>query len=216
MKSPDQNGDEDAAPKKKKAKKEKEEPYVCGHVVCLTCSDTIVKPGGRCCVCEAEVDDAGRIPLGKEGTSSIIYHGNGADHYAYRYRVRCCRWRRGKKVDNRLQGLSRCYICCAVPFNVVWPFRSARQTEDTCRCTSSRSDWPGVGCILSLAKTAIVSLLQGRTVAIPLYLFIIVEYMQLHKKSPDLNTDQALVAPALRPVPRQLTSAARIHMTVKT
>ncbi|WWC62438.1 uncharacterized protein I303_105034 [Kwoniella dejecticola CBS 10117] len=54
--------------KKKKQKKDKEDPYVCGHVICQTCADTIVKPQGRCCVCEAKVDDSGRISLGKEGT----------------------------------------------------------------------------------------------------------------------------------------------------
>ncbi|WWC88758.1 uncharacterized protein L201_003671 [Kwoniella dendrophila CBS 6074] len=60
--------DGDEGRKKKKQKKDKEDPYVCGHVICQTCSDTIVKPQGRCCVCEAKVEDSGRIPLGKEGT----------------------------------------------------------------------------------------------------------------------------------------------------
>jgi nitric oxide synthase-interacting protein len=64
--TPAETDDEPPAKKKKKGKKD-EAPYVCGHVVCKNCADTIVKPAGRCCVCEAEVDDAGRIPLGKEG-----------------------------------------------------------------------------------------------------------------------------------------------------
>ncbi|ORY31390.1 hypothetical protein BCR39DRAFT_526397 [Naematelia encephala] len=59
---------DDEQPKKKKSKKDKEDPFVCGHVVCKTCTDTIVKPSGRCCVCEAKVDEGGQIPLGKEGT----------------------------------------------------------------------------------------------------------------------------------------------------
>ncbi|WWD04743.1 hypothetical protein V865_002814 [Kwoniella europaea PYCC6329] len=62
------DGDGDEGRKKKKQKKDKEEAYVCGHVICQTCSDTIVKPQGRCCVCDAKVEDSGRIPLGKEGT----------------------------------------------------------------------------------------------------------------------------------------------------
>ncbi|WVQ80533.1 hypothetical protein IAT38_002638 [Cryptococcus sp. DSM 104549] len=65
------NGDaEDGRPKKKqkKEKKEKDAPLVCGHVVCQTCADTIVKPQGRCSVCEAKVENGGVIPLGKEGT----------------------------------------------------------------------------------------------------------------------------------------------------
>nr|ODO01015.1 nitric oxide synthase-interacting protein [Cryptococcus depauperatus CBS 7855] len=55
-------------PKKKKQKKDKEAPFVCGHVICQTCCDTIVKPGGMCSVCEAKIEEKGRIPLGKEGT----------------------------------------------------------------------------------------------------------------------------------------------------
>jgi nitric oxide synthase-interacting protein len=58
---------EEARPKKK-SKKEKEEPYVCGHVVCKSCADSIVKESGRCCVCEASIGEDGMIPLGKEGT----------------------------------------------------------------------------------------------------------------------------------------------------
>jgi nitric oxide synthase-interacting protein len=42
---------------------------VCGHVVCKTCVDAIVRPQGRCCVCEAKLEEGekGLIPLGKEG-----------------------------------------------------------------------------------------------------------------------------------------------------
>jgi nitric oxide synthase-interacting protein len=66
--------DEPPAKKKKKGKKE-EAPYVCGHVVCQGCADTIVKPAGRCCVCEAEVEPSGMIALGKEGelVASVYY-----------------------------------------------------------------------------------------------------------------------------------------------
>ncbi|KAK4684669.1 nitric oxide synthase-interacting protein, partial [Tremellales sp. Uapishka_1] len=56
-------------PAKKKSKKEKgKEDRCCGHVVCLTCADKVVKPSKRCCVCEAGVEDKEIIPLGKEGT----------------------------------------------------------------------------------------------------------------------------------------------------
>lgn len=63
------------AKKAKKDKKEKEKdaaPYVCGHVVCKTCVDTIVKPAKRCCVCEAGVGEAGMIPVGKEGEPAFF------------------------------------------------------------------------------------------------------------------------------------------------
>ena len=69
-----QNGETDSGHRKKKAKKDKEDPYVCGHIVCQMCSDTIVKPAGRCPVCEAKVNDAGRISLGKEGESRQSSH----------------------------------------------------------------------------------------------------------------------------------------------
>lgn len=60
------------AKKQKKSKKEdkdKEAPLCCGHVVCQTCVDTIVKPSERCSVCEAGIkgDGAGIIPVGKDG-----------------------------------------------------------------------------------------------------------------------------------------------------
>ncbi len=60
----------DDQPKVKKAKKGKEkDELVCGHVVCKTCAETIVKPSGRCSVCEAGIGEGGMIPLGKEGQS---------------------------------------------------------------------------------------------------------------------------------------------------
>lgn len=64
------NGDGEGPRKKaKKDKKEKDKlaPAVCGHVVCKTCAETVVKPAGRCCVCEARVEKEGMIPLGVEG-----------------------------------------------------------------------------------------------------------------------------------------------------
>lgn len=58
--------------KAKKDKKDKEE-LVCGHVVCSTCADTIVKPGKQCPVCEAHVrPDKDMIELGREGTFERI------------------------------------------------------------------------------------------------------------------------------------------------
>lgn len=62
--------DEPAPAKRaKKDKKEKEE-VVCGHVVCSTCADTIVKPGKQCPVCEAHIrPDKDMIELGREGES---------------------------------------------------------------------------------------------------------------------------------------------------
>ncbi|WVR06248.1 hypothetical protein IAU60_003278 [Kwoniella sp. DSM 27419] len=79
---------DDAADGGRKSKKQKkEDPFVCGHVVCLTCSDTIVKPQGRCCVCDAKVDDAGRIPLGKEGTGFAAAGGAEAKKSTIAFRV---------------------------------------------------------------------------------------------------------------------------------
>lgn len=59
---------------RKKAKKEKKDklpPAVCGHVVCKTCADTVVKPAGRCCVCEAKVGAGDMLPLGSEGELTV-------------------------------------------------------------------------------------------------------------------------------------------------
>lgn len=53
--------------KAKKDKKDKDE-VICGHVVCSTCADTIVKPGKQCPVCEAHIrPDKDLIELGREG-----------------------------------------------------------------------------------------------------------------------------------------------------
>lgn len=67
---PPTDGDEQQQPVNKKKKKEKKASTVatCGHVVCGTCADTIVKPGKQCVVCEAVVrPDKDIIQLGKEG-----------------------------------------------------------------------------------------------------------------------------------------------------
>ncbi|WVF69337.1 hypothetical protein IAT40_004113 [Kwoniella sp. CBS 6097] len=85
--SAETNADGEEGRKKKKAKKDKDEPYVCGHVICLTCSDTIVKPQGRCCVCEAKVEESGRIPLGKEGTGFAAAGGAEAKKSTTAFRV---------------------------------------------------------------------------------------------------------------------------------
>ncbi|BEI86433.1 hypothetical protein CcaverHIS002_0607200 [Cutaneotrichosporon cavernicola] len=63
----EENGD---GPRKKarREKKEKLASAVCGHVVCKTCADTVVRPAGRCCVCEAKVGTEDMLPLGSEGT----------------------------------------------------------------------------------------------------------------------------------------------------
>ena len=79
--SPAGAAESESARPAKKAKKEKKEnqkekdaaPYVCGHVVCKTCVDTIVKPAKRCCVCEAGVGEAGMIPVGKEGEAAFLF-----------------------------------------------------------------------------------------------------------------------------------------------
>jgi nitric oxide synthase-interacting protein len=56
--------------KKKDGKEKNKEVSVCGHVVCGTCADTVVKPGKQCLVCEATVrPDKDMIDLGKEGLS---------------------------------------------------------------------------------------------------------------------------------------------------
>lgn len=56
-------------PKKKKQKKKSDGVAICGHVVCVGCAESVVKPGMRCCVCEAQVDEL--IPLGKEGEFGV-------------------------------------------------------------------------------------------------------------------------------------------------
>lgn len=57
--------EEKGEPVKKKKKKSENGVAVCGHVVCVGCAESVVKPGMRCCVCEAQVDEL--LPLGKEG-----------------------------------------------------------------------------------------------------------------------------------------------------
>lgn len=53
---------------KLKDKEKEKEPYCCGHVICGTCADTIVKPGKQCVVCEAVIrPEKDMIELGKEG-----------------------------------------------------------------------------------------------------------------------------------------------------
>ena len=65
-----------AEPPKKKKKngddsKSKEE-LCCGHVVCGTCADTVVKPGKQCVVCEASIrPDKDMIDIDKEGKLTI-------------------------------------------------------------------------------------------------------------------------------------------------
>lgn len=62
--------DEPAPAKRAKKDKKEKEDVVCGHVVCSTCADTIVKPGKQCPVCEAHIrPDKDMIELGREGES---------------------------------------------------------------------------------------------------------------------------------------------------
>lgn len=74
---PGGGGDEPAKKKKKvegkKDKKEKEAPAVCGHVVCKTCAETVVAPAKACPVCDAVVEAAGMLPLGKEGELEVFW-----------------------------------------------------------------------------------------------------------------------------------------------
>lgn len=60
----------DDLPSAKRSKKDKASTVAaCGHVVCGTCVDTIVKPGKQCVVCEANIrPDKDIISLAKEGT----------------------------------------------------------------------------------------------------------------------------------------------------
>lgn len=66
------SGEAETAPVKKKQKKDKEggkEVFTCGHVVCGTCADTVVKPGKQCLICDAAIrSEKDMIDLGKEGT----------------------------------------------------------------------------------------------------------------------------------------------------
>lgn len=65
-----------AEPARKKKKKDGDESktkadFCCGHVVCGTCADTVVKPGKQCVVCEATIQpEKDMIDLDKEGEST--------------------------------------------------------------------------------------------------------------------------------------------------
>jgi nitric oxide synthase-interacting protein len=41
---------------------------VCGHVVCKTCVDKIVKPGKQCVACDATVKEKDVVELQRDGT----------------------------------------------------------------------------------------------------------------------------------------------------
>lgn len=69
--STENGADVQPAKKKKKNGVDKDAPFVCGHVVCQTCADTIVKPQGRCCICEAKIGPEGMVPIGKDGEPSF-------------------------------------------------------------------------------------------------------------------------------------------------
>lgn len=63
-----ENGDSERP--KKKSKKEKDTSVAtCGHVVCRTCAETLVRPSKRCSACDAVVEEKGMIDLGREGES---------------------------------------------------------------------------------------------------------------------------------------------------
>jgi nitric oxide synthase-interacting protein len=79
--------EEEDRPKKKSKKEKGKEEYVCGHVVCKTCADSIVKESGRCCVCEAGIDSDGMIPLGKEGTGFAAAGGSEVKRNVTTFRV---------------------------------------------------------------------------------------------------------------------------------
>jgi nitric oxide synthase-interacting protein len=81
------DADEDDRPKKKTKKEKSKEEYVCGHVVCKTCADSIVKESGRCCVCEAGISADGMIPLGKEGTGFAAAGGSEVKRNVTTFRV---------------------------------------------------------------------------------------------------------------------------------
>lgn len=61
---------DDAPPSAKRSKKDKSAGVAtCGHVVCGTCVETIVKPGKQCVVCEANIrTEKDIVNLAKEGT----------------------------------------------------------------------------------------------------------------------------------------------------
>ncbi len=40
----------------------------CGHVVCKTCTDTLVKPAKQCIVCDVKLADKDIIEMSREGT----------------------------------------------------------------------------------------------------------------------------------------------------
>lgn len=70
----DADGAEPPAAKKTKREKREKEEAVCGHVVCATCAETIVKPGKQCVVCEAVIrPDKDMIELGREGELQMFF-----------------------------------------------------------------------------------------------------------------------------------------------
>ena len=40
----------------------------CGHVVCKSCTDQLVKPGKQCIACDVQLADKDIIALSREGT----------------------------------------------------------------------------------------------------------------------------------------------------
>lgn len=77
--------------------RKKDSPSICGHVVCHTCAETIVKPSKACVVCEAQVrPDKDIVDLGKEGAYSSL---ESAD---IRYRLCCCWWSGSEEGAGRI------------------------------------------------------------------------------------------------------------------
>lgn len=46
----------------------------CGHVICKTCTDTLVRPAKQCLVCEMVVKEKDIIELKREGCLFFIYY----------------------------------------------------------------------------------------------------------------------------------------------
>ena len=99
-------------PKKKKAKKDRDEPYVCGHVVCKMCADTIIKPSKACPLCEAVVESEGLIPLGKEGESQFSGWIGGRADLESRNRICGCGWCRSQEGRCGLQSIAYPVLSC--------------------------------------------------------------------------------------------------------
>lgn len=111
----------------------------CGHVVCKTCTESLVRPSHQCIVCDVKLSEKDVIELKREGKSFCRYsqaRPNSLTRICFRNGVR---WRRSRRIiQNRccFSGLSRnpfvCYsaISCFRLSNIqVYSMKSGRDVR---------------------------------------------------------------------------------------